>query len=88
MKSQNDPPAGRPECDREIMARLLRMSPEPQKDVATRIMERMVRMPPEQHKDAPKPTTAQAEAQRRRREKERKEWPASKGRVHKGKSRA
>jgi len=56
-------------------------------DVATRIMERMVRMPPKQHKDAPKPTTPQGEAQRSRREKERKERPASKGRVHKGKSR-
>jgi hypothetical protein len=34
------------------------------------------------------PATAQGEAQRRRREKERKERPASNGRIHKGKSRA
>jgi hypothetical protein len=32
MKSQKDPLAGLSEVDREIMARLLRMSPEPQKD--------------------------------------------------------
>ena len=63
-------------------------SSKPQPDIATKIMGLMVRMPPELHKDAPEPTTAQAEAQRRRREKERKERPASKGRVHKGKSRA
>jgi hypothetical protein len=32
MKSQKDYLAGLPEVDVEIMARLLRMSPEPQKD--------------------------------------------------------
>ena len=32
MKTQNDPLLGLPERDREVMARLLRMSPESQKD--------------------------------------------------------
>jgi hypothetical protein len=69
MKQQTGPLTDLPKREREIMARLLRMSPELQRD-------------------SPKPLTPKGIAQRRRRENERKERPASKGRVHKGKSRA
>jgi hypothetical protein len=54
--------------------------PPKKSDIATKIMERMVRMPPKQHKDM-KLGKPRAKAGP-------KERSASKGRVHKGKSRA
>jgi hypothetical protein len=63
--------AANKKCYGDAMRRKIRNSLAGISDRDQGIMARLLRMPPEQQKAAPKPTTAQGDAQRRRREKER-----------------